>query len=161
MNLTLEMRLMDVVTTYLYGLLDANIHMQVPPGLETTKQVTTIPSKHRGVRLQRALYGLKQFGHMWYQRLRDYLIEHQFINDPLLPCVFIRQDKSGFVIIAIYVDDLNLVGTKAACIAATQLLTREFEMKLLRKTTFCIGLQVLHLKDGSVFLSQMTYISRI
>jgi hypothetical protein len=34
-------------------------------------------------------------------------------------------------------------------------------MKLLGQTTFCIGLQVLHLKDGSIFLSQATYINRI
>jgi len=34
-------------------------------------------------------------------------------------------------------------------------------MKFLGKTTFCIGLQVLHLKDGSIFLSQMAYINQI
>jgi len=34
-------------------------------------------------------------------------------------------------------------------------------MKLLGKTTICIGLQVLHLKNGSIFLSQMTYIDQI
>ena len=34
-------------------------------------------------------------------------------------------------------------------------------MKLLGQTTFCIGLQVLHLKDGSIFLSQATYINGI
>lgn len=31
---TLEMHLMDVVTAYLYGSLDANIYMKVPLGLE-------------------------------------------------------------------------------------------------------------------------------
>lgn len=31
---TLEMHLMDVVTAYLYGSLDANIYMKVPPDLE-------------------------------------------------------------------------------------------------------------------------------
>lgn len=157
----LEMRLMDVVTAYLYGSLHANIYMKVPSGLETTNFPESIHGKYRGVKLQRALYGLKQSGRMWYQRLRDYLIEHHFINDPLLPCVFIKRDKHGFVIIAVYVDDLNLVGTKSACIAATKLLIHEFEMKLLGKTTFCIGLQVLHMKDGSIFLSQMAYINRI
>jgi len=34
-------------------------------------------------------------------------------------------------------------------------------MKLLDKNTFCIGLQILHLKDGNIFLSQMAYIKRI
>jgi len=53
------------------------------------------------------------------------------------------------------------MGTKSTCAAATQLLIHEFEMKLLGKTTFCIGLQVLHMKDGSIFLSRSTYINRI
>jgi hypothetical protein len=30
-------------------------------------------------------------------------------------------------------------------------------MKLLGKTTFCLGLQVAHLPDGSIFLHQTTY----
>ena len=157
----LEMRLMDVVTAYLYGSLNVDIYMKVPHGLESTTTSAPIPGKHRGIKLQRALYGLKQSGRMWYQRLRHFLTAHHFINDTLLPCVFIKRDTLGFVIIAVYVDDLNLVGTQSACAAATQLLIQEFEMKLLGKTTFCIGLQVLHLKDGSIFLSQMTYINRI
>ena len=160
-HFTLEMRLMDVVTAYLYGSLETNLYMKVPPGLEHTSLPAPIAGKHRGVKLQRALYGLKQSGRIWYQRLRDFLISHHFINDQLLPCLFIKRDKQEFVIIAVYVDDLNLVGTSSACTAATQLLTQEFEMKLLGQTTFCIGLQVLHLKDGSVFLSQSTYINRI
>ena len=60
----LEMRLMDVVTAYLYGSLNVDIYMKVPHGLESTTQQTTIPGKHRGVKLQRALYGLKQSGRM-------------------------------------------------------------------------------------------------
>jgi len=42
----------------------------------------------------------------------------------------------GFIIIVVYVEILNLLGTKSACIAATELLIHEFEMKLLGKTTF-------------------------
>jgi len=53
------------------------------------------------------------------------------------------------------------VGTKFACAAVTQLLICGFEMKLLEKTTFCIGLQVLHMKNGSIFISHSTYINRI
>jgi len=54
----LEMRLMDVVTAYLYGSLDTNIYMKVPPGLDTTIASAPIPGKYRGVKLQRSLYGL-------------------------------------------------------------------------------------------------------
>ena len=54
---------------------------------------------------------------------------------------FILKDKTDFVIIAVYVD-LNLVGTPSTCSHAVSLLTTQFEMMLLGKTPFCLGLQV-------------------
>lgn len=68
----------------------------------------------------------------------------------------LRRD-SAFVILAVYVDDLNLVGTDALCTEVEELLTTQFEMKLLGRTTFCLGLQVCHLPDGSILLHQDTY----
>lgn len=62
----LEMRLTDVVTTYVYGSLHANIYMKVPLGLETKSHAESIHDKHCGVKLQRALYDLKQSGYTWY-----------------------------------------------------------------------------------------------
>jgi len=65
----LEMCLMDVVIAYLYGSLPMNIYMKFPPRFETTSPNPSISGKHRGVKLQRVLYGLKQFGRIWYQQL--------------------------------------------------------------------------------------------
>lgn len=142
-------------------LLNANIYMKVPSGLETGTPNRPALGKYCGIKLCKALYGLKQSRQMWYQRLRDYLIKNNFISDLLIPCLFIKRDKIGFVIIDVYVDDLNLVGTTSACVTATNLLIREFEMKMLGKITFCIGLQIMHLIDGSIFLYQLTYIRQI
>ena len=33
------------------------------------------------------------------------------MNSPICPCVFIKKSETRFAIIAVYVDDLNLVGT--------------------------------------------------
>jgi len=84
-NTILKMHLMDVVIVYQYGSLDANIYIKVSPSLKTTNQVVPIWGKHCGVKLQQALYDLIQFGHLLYQRLWEYFIEHHFINDPLDP----------------------------------------------------------------------------
>jgi hypothetical protein len=50
--------MMDVVTAYLYGSLDSEIYMKVPDWL----RVLDAKSNHNmyNVKLQRALYGLKQ-----------------------------------------------------------------------------------------------------
>jgi hypothetical protein len=158
---SLETQLLDVVTAYLYGPLDAHIYIKPPPEFLTT----SLPNDHLGVysglRIQKALYGLKQAGRMWYKHLHDFLIHHKFSHDQALPCLFTLKHHSGFVIIAVYVDDLNLVGTPETCQYAVKLLTNQFEMKVLGKTTFCLGLQLSHLLGGGIFLHQTTYTQKL
>jgi hypothetical protein len=48
---------------------------------------------------------------MWYNRLSKYLLKEEFKNNQICPCVFIKILESGFAIVAVYVDNLNLVGT--------------------------------------------------
>ena len=69
------------------------------------------PRSVYSIKQQRSLYGLKQSGRMWYNRLSEYLLKEGYVNDQLCPCIFIKKTRSRFAIIAVYVDDLNLVGT--------------------------------------------------
>nr|AAT85780.1 zinc knuckle domain containing protein [Oryza sativa Japonica Group] len=81
-NMNLDMQLMDVVTAYLYGSLDSEIYMRVPEGLKIPN-----PKGNRNmysVRLQRSLYGLKQSGRMWFNRLSNYLLKRAD-KDPFKP----------------------------------------------------------------------------
>ena len=63
------------------------------------------------VKLQRSLYGLKYSRRMWYNRLSEFIIKQGFINNEVCPCIFIRVNDTWFVFIAVYVDDLNLIGS--------------------------------------------------
>ena len=65
------------------------------------------------------------------------------------------------MVIAVYVDDLNLVGTPATCQHAMTLLTNQFEMKLLGQTSFCLRLQLSHVLGGGIFLHQTTYTQKL
>ena len=62
------------------------------------------------IKLQRSLYGLKQSGRMWYNRLSEYLLKEGYVNNPICSCVFMKK-TSEFIIIIVYVDDLNILGT--------------------------------------------------
>ena len=66
LNLNFQMQLMYIVTTYLYGPLDSKIYMKVPEPNQVSEE-----SKCNiyAVKFQRSLYGLKQSGRMWYNRL--------------------------------------------------------------------------------------------
>ena len=61
------------------------------------------------IKLQRSLYGLKQYGRMWYNCLSEYLIKEGYTNDAICPCVFIKKTISELVVLAIYFDDINLL----------------------------------------------------
>ena len=97
---------------------------------------------------------------MWYNRLSQYLLKEGYENNPICPCVFIKKSNSGFAIIAVYVDDLNLVGTPAELMKTADYLKKEFEMKDLGKTKFCLGLQIEHLPTG-ILVHQSTYTEKV
>ena len=99
---------MDVVTAYLYGSLDSDIYIKVPDGIQILN-----PNINRNmycVKLQKTLYGLKQSGQMWYNRLSEFLLKKGYTNNDDCPCVFIKKSRMGFCIISVYVDDLNIIG---------------------------------------------------
>jgi len=107
-NMNLQIKLMDVVTAYLYGSLDTEIYMKVPEGIKVPNE------KERSiysVKLQKSLYGLKQSGRMWYNRLSNFLLDKGFLKNDDCPCVFIKKSEKGYCIISVYVDDLNIIGT--------------------------------------------------
>ncbi|KAG7549820.1 Reverse transcriptase RNA-dependent DNA polymerase [Arabidopsis thaliana x Arabidopsis arenosa] len=156
----LEMYLMDVVTAYLYGSLDNDIYMKIPEGLKMPEALRSKSKEICAVKLQRSLYGLKQSGRMWYNRLSEYLLSKGYTNNAICPCVFIKKFPSGFVIIAVYVDDLNIIGTPKEIDDARTHMKEEFEMKDLGKTKFCLGLQIEHFQEG-IFVHQSNYTKKI
>jgi len=97
---------------------------------------------------------------MWYNRLSEYLLKEGFENNPICPCVFIKKSESGFVIIAVYVDNLNLVRTLEELTKTVTYLKNEFEMKDLGKTKFCLGLQIEHFQN-EIIVHQLTYTQKV
>lgn len=93
---------------------------------------------------------------MWYRRLSDYLLKEGYENDPNCLCIFTKKSNPDFVIIAIYVDDLNLVGIPEEIIKIAKYLKNEFEMKNLGKTKFCHRLQIKHFPNG-ILVHQSAY----
>ena len=154
------MRLMDVVTTYLYGSLDTDIYMKLPEGLKLPESSKISSREHCSIKLNKSLYGLKQSGRMWYNLLSEYLLKEGYKNDSIRPCIFIKRFGPEYVIVTMYVDDLNIIGTPGELPRAIEYLKRGFEMKDLRKTKFCLGLQIEHLKNG-ILVHQETYVEKV
>ena len=92
------------------------------------------------VKLLRSLYGLKQAGRMWYHRLKVFLETKGFKSCESCPCIFILRNDVNFVILAVYVDDINLIGTQVAIRDAQMWLSSKFEIKDLGTTSYYLGL---------------------
>jgi hypothetical protein len=125
---------MDVMTAYLYGLLDSDMYMKVPDGI-------SIPDTRTGcnmffVKFTKSLYDLKQLGRMWYNQLKEFFLNKGYSNSDDCPCVFIRKSSIIFCIISVYVDDLHIIDNTQDINEAYNHIMMEFEMKDLGKTKF-------------------------
>jgi hypothetical protein len=149
---------MDVVTAYLYGLLDSDIYMKVPDGISVPN--TNTNRNMCCVKLVKSLYGLKLSGRMWYNRLKEFLLNKGYSNSEYCPCVFIRKSNTDFCIISVYVDDLNIICHAKDIDKAHNHLKKEFEKKDLDKSKFCLSLQIEHLQTG-ILVHQSAYIKKI
>ena len=63
------MRLMDIITTYLYRSIVTDIYMKIPEGFKLLETTNPKPRNMYSIKLQKSLYGLKQSGRMLYNRL--------------------------------------------------------------------------------------------
>ncbi|CAM8937855.1 unnamed protein product [Rhodiola kirilowii] len=147
---------MDVVTAYLYGSLDINIYMKIPEGFKMPAASSSMPKERYSIKLERSLYGLKQSGRMWYNRLSEYLLQKGYVNDPLCPCVFIKKTTFGCVIIDVYVDDLNIIGTNEEIHEVISYWKREFEMKDLGRTGYVSDYRLSICKVEYLCINQIT-----
>ena len=80
--------------------------MKVPEGILILNQDRANRVLY-SVLLKKSLYGVKQSGRMWYNRLSDFLHQKGYTSNEDYPCVRGR----GLCIISVYVDDLNIIGT--------------------------------------------------
>ena len=68
--------------------------------------------------------------------------------------------KDRFSIIVVYVDDINIIETPEELPKVIDCLKKEFELKDLRKTKFCLGLQIKYFKNEN-FMHQSTCIAKL
>jgi hypothetical protein len=74
--------------------------------------------------------------------------------------VFIRKSSTGFCIISVSVDDLNIIDHTNDIDEALNHLKKEFEMKNLGKTKFYLGLQIEHLQTR-ILIHQSAYVKKV
>jgi hypothetical protein len=94
-----------------------------------------------------------------YNPLSEYILQKGYTNNDDCPCVFIEKSQTGFCIIFVYVDDLNIISNQQYIDEACNHLKTEFELKDLCHTKFCLDLQLEHLPTR-VFVHQFACIQK-
>ena len=148
----MQMHQMDVTTAFLYAPLDEEVYMEQPEG--------TVLSGSEGkvMRLLKCLYGLKQSPRQWNILIDSVLKQLGFTRLKSDFGIYVKGEGDDAVYIALYVDDLFLVGKKLGEIKEVKDgLCTQFKMKDLGEARFLLGIEIRRQVNGDVFLVQERY----
>ncbi|GJT84748.1 retrovirus-related pol polyprotein from transposon TNT 1-94 [Tanacetum coccineum] len=146
---------MDVKSAFLNGFINEEVYVAQPPGFIDFAKPNYV------YRLKKALYGLKQAPKAWYDRLKAFLIKHDYSMGMVDNTLFTKKKDSNLIIIQIYVDDIIFGSTcQEMCDGFAKIMHDEFEMSMMGELNFFLGLQIKQLDDG-IFFNQSKYIKEM
>ena len=152
-----EIQQMDVKTAFLNGDLDHDIYMTQPEGY-------VVPGQEQLVcKLRKSLYGLKQAGRAWYEKIDNVLRELGFIPLQSDPCIYVLIRTNVAVFIALYVDDLLLLSNSMPALVKLKAdLSQQFSMKDLGDVQYVLGIQIERNRAAhTLSISQGEYIRHV
>ena len=87
-SLDLEIKQLDIKTTFLRGNLKEEIYMEQLKGFEVSGKENLV------CQLQKSLYGLKHAPRQWYKKFDSFMAQHDFNKIHTNHCVFIKRYAS-------------------------------------------------------------------
>lgn len=118
---------LDVNNAFLYGILDEEVYMQQPLGLESADSTMVC-------KLNKTLYGIKQAPRAWFERLTMALKGFGFVSSKCDPSLFTLVTPTYTTYMLVYVDDIIITVNSSTQIQ--QLITKlhsQFALKQLGK----------------------------
>jgi hypothetical protein len=160
-RLNLELHQIDIKGAYLNGELtgDEVIYMRQPPGFESKEHPTKV------CRLRKTLYGLKQSGRRWYQKLVEILVDRIGLTQcDVDQAVFFSQSATDeLTVVVVHVDDCTLAASSMDLIKELKDKIRTYvEVTDLGELHWLFGIEVTRNRDsGTLSLSQKAYLDSI
>ncbi|GKB33963.1 retrovirus-related pol polyprotein from transposon TNT 1-94 [Tanacetum coccineum] len=146
---------MDVKSSFLNGFINEEVYVAQPPGFIDFEKPDHV------YKLKKALYGLKQAPKAWYDRLKAFLIKHEYKMRMVDNTLFTKKKSSNLIIVQIYVDDIIFGSTcQDMCDEFAKIIHDEFDMSMMGDLNFFFGLQIKQMEDGT-FFTQSKYIKEM
>nr|GEV78361.1 retrovirus-related Pol polyprotein from transposon TNT 1-94 [Tanacetum cinerariifolium] len=145
---------MDVKSAFLNSFINEEVYVAQPLGFIDFAKPNYV------YRLKKALYGLKQAPKAWYDRLKAFLIKHDYSMGMVDNTLFTKKKDSNLIIVQIYVDDI-IFGSTCQKIYDdfAKIMHDEFKMSMMGELNFFLGLEIKQL-DG-IFFNQSKYIKEM
>jgi Reverse transcriptase (RNA-dependent DNA polymerase) len=142
-QLNLELHQVNIKGVYLNGVLTENkmLYMQHPPGYKLPDAGGCI------LRLVKTLYGLKQSGQHWYQRLTEIFTTLDFTQCSVDQAVFYRLNarQQELIAVAVHVNNCTITATSLHLVNDLKDgLWKHVEVTDLRKLHWMLGIKVKH-----------------
>ncbi|GKA18479.1 retrovirus-related pol polyprotein from transposon TNT 1-94 [Tanacetum coccineum] len=154
---TLDFKLfqIDVKSEILNGFINEEVYVAQPLGFIDFEKLDHV------YKLKKALYGLKQAPKAWYDRLKAFLIKHEYKIGMVDNTLFTKKKSSNLIIVQIYADDIILCSTcQDMCDDFAKIMHDEFEMSMMGELNFFLGQQMKQMEDG-IFFNQSKYIKEM
>jgi hypothetical protein len=147
-----EIKQMDVKTAFLHGELEEEVYIYAPEGAGYPDGAI--------LKLQKSLYGLKQAPRVFNSALDNHLVNNMgFRKCASDPCVYVKDTSSGPIYMAVYVDDLIIVGRNILEIdLIKEDLSKEFDMDDRGNASYILGMGIERDRPNrSLVLTQAQY----
>jgi len=117
---------------------------------------------HQLYRIDKCLYGLPDSGRHFYRHYRDALIAEGYVMSKMDNCLFYRVTGAETTFIVLFVDDTLIFSKRQEDIDQfSARLNRHYELTLDPKADSFLGINIEHLDDGTVLLTQPKLLQKL
>ena len=151
----LQAHQLDVKAAFLHGELEEEIYMRQPPGFSKEGQEELV------LKLKKSIYGLKQSGRVWNKRFDKELRSLGFSRLQADPCVYLRKEKEGHIMLGLHVDDIEFFAPSDRYVTELigALAKRDIELVHIGPLTYMLGVNFsFDRQKKRVLLNQHGYI---
>lgn len=109
-----QVEMIDIEAAFLEAELDEDIYIEWPQGIEEFGHFIATEMEGRCLKLERAMYGCVQSPRMFFKTFSEHLEQMGLTQSLADPCIWFKHDSNGdlILLVAVYVDDCIVVGTK-------------------------------------------------
>ena len=152
----LHLESVDISSAFLNGDLEEEVYMRQPEGFEEK-------GKDWVWHLKKSIYGLKQAGRCWHQKLNHVLESMGFRRITCEHSIWVYQQGSTKVIVPVFIDDMTIAAKSMDTIEELKSgLKKHFKLRELGPTSWLLGVEITrnHPKH-SISLSQHQYVQTL